>query len=162
MLEVIFKVPEHVLLPEDVAQRKKHSAKGHKKILKEIESLRAEIQTVFNFFFIVYVTLTFIQSEIILIQEKYKEAVFKGKLKEATETLENLKTAALEIETTSYKILRENQTTDLKENSKFILEKFEKCKTQLDGLRELAPPSETTTNMNAVFRQKEIDLFKNC
>lgn len=102
------------------------------------------------------------QSELILIQEKYKEAVFKGKLKEATETLENLKTAALEIETTSYKILRENQTTDLKENSEFILEKFEKCKTQLDGLRELAPPSETTTNMNAVFRQKEIDLFKNC
>jgi hypothetical protein len=40
-----------VLLPEDVAQRKKHSAKGHKKILKEIESLRAEIQTVFNLFY---------------------------------------------------------------------------------------------------------------
>ncbi|XP_046451675.1 uncharacterized protein LOC124199774 isoform X2 [Daphnia pulex] len=45
MLEVIFKVPEHVLLPEDVAQRKKHSVKGHEKILKEIESLKAEIQT---------------------------------------------------------------------------------------------------------------------
>lgn len=46
-MEVIFKVPEHVLLPEDVAQRKKHSVKGHEKILKEIESLKAEIQMVF-------------------------------------------------------------------------------------------------------------------
>ncbi len=52
MLEVIFKVPEHVLLPEDVAQRTKHSVKGHKKILKEIESLKAEIQTVFIHFLI--------------------------------------------------------------------------------------------------------------
>lgn len=85
--------------------------------------------------------------------------VFKGKLKEATETLENFKAAASEIETTSCKVFKENQT-DLKENSEFILEKFEKCKTQLNGLRELVPPSETPENMNKVFRQRENDLFK--
>ncbi|KZR99371.1 putative Protein MIS12, partial [Daphnia magna] len=40
MLEVIFKVPDHVLLPEDAAQRTKHSEKEHKKILREIESIK--------------------------------------------------------------------------------------------------------------------------
>ncbi|XP_046451667.1 uncharacterized protein LOC124199774 isoform X1 [Daphnia pulex] len=136
MLEVIFKVPEHVLLPEDVAQRKKHSVKGHEKILKEIESLKAEIQT-----------------------EKYKKVVFNGKLKEATETLENLRAAASEIENTSHKILWENQKTDVKENSQYIVDNIEKYKTQLDGLRELVPPPETPDNVT-VFRQKENDLFK--
>ncbi|EFX88931.1 hypothetical protein DAPPUDRAFT_95673 [Daphnia pulex] len=133
MLEVIFKVPEHVLLPEDVAQRKKHSVKDHKKILKEIESLKAEIQT-----------------------EKYKKVVLNGKLKEATETLENLRAAASEIENTSHKILWENQTADVKENSQYIVDNIEKYKTQLDGLRELVPPPDNVT----VFRQKENDLFK--
>lgn len=159
MLEVIFKVPEHVLLPEDVAQRKKHSVKGHEKILKEIESLKAEIQMVFTYFFTYNFHPTGLKYETIFIQEKYKKLVFNGKLKEATETLENLRVAASEIENTSHKILWENQKTDVEENSQYIVDNIEKYKTQLDGLRELVPPPETPDN-ETVFRQKENDLFK--
>lgn len=49
MLEVILKVPDHVLLPQDVAQRTKHREKGHRKILKEIESIKSDIQMVLHF-----------------------------------------------------------------------------------------------------------------
>ncbi len=95
------------------------------------------------------------------LQEKYKKAVFKGKLKEATETLENLKSAASEIEATSLKVLRENNTTNIQENAEFIQKKVEMCKTQLSGLRELLP-EETPENTNKVFRQhnKEETLFR--
>lgn len=136
MLEVIFKVPDHVLLPEDAAQRTKHSEKEHKKILREIESIKSDIQ-----------------------MEKYKKVVFRGKLKEATETHENLKAAALEIETTSQKVLRENKTMDIKENSEFILAKFERCRAQLKDLQESAPPTETK-DTNKLYRPKENELFK--
>ena len=54
-METIFKVPDHVLLPEDVAQRTKHTAKGYKKMLKEIESIKKEIEMVFK---LLYVSLT--------------------------------------------------------------------------------------------------------
>ena len=46
LLETVLKVPDHVLLPEDAAQRTKHTAKGHKRLLKEIEILKNDIQTV--------------------------------------------------------------------------------------------------------------------
>lgn len=48
MVETIFKVPDHVLLPEDSAQRIKHSSKEHKKLLKDIETIKAEIQIVIH------------------------------------------------------------------------------------------------------------------
>lgn len=49
MLEVIFKVPDHVLLPEDSVQRTRYTTKGHKKLLKEIENIKLEIQAVIPF-----------------------------------------------------------------------------------------------------------------
>lgn len=39
-------IPDHVLLPEDAAQRTKYSVKGHKKLLKEIEAIKTEIENV--------------------------------------------------------------------------------------------------------------------
>lgn len=59
MLEVIFKVPDHVLLPEDAAQRTKHSEKEHKKILREIESIKSDIQMVLHFTFYIFLMNNF-------------------------------------------------------------------------------------------------------
>ena len=44
--EIVFKIPDHVLLPEDTAQRTKHTVKSHRKLLKEIENIKSEIHTV--------------------------------------------------------------------------------------------------------------------
>jgi len=45
----VLEVPDHVLLPEDAAQRTKYSTKTHKKLLKEIESVKNEFKAVITF-----------------------------------------------------------------------------------------------------------------
>lgn len=76
-MECIFKVPEHVLLPEDIAQRTKYSTKGHRKILKEIENIKMEIQAVIQ---LAVLFLLSLQGIIIMILGKVQECCFPGEI----------------------------------------------------------------------------------
>lgn len=49
LLENVLEVPDHVLLPEDAAQRTKYSTKTLKIILKEIDSIKNEYKAVIKF-----------------------------------------------------------------------------------------------------------------
>lgn len=51
--ECVLKIPEHVLLPEDAAQRQKCSTKDQKKIQKEIDALKLDYDNVTLFTFLI-------------------------------------------------------------------------------------------------------------
>ncbi len=88
------------------------------------------------------------------------ELLFYGKLKKQQKPLKTLELLPLKYKTQKHKILWENQTTNVKENSQYIVDNIEKYKTRLDGLRELVPPPETPENITTVFHQKEKKITK--
>ena len=85
---------------------------------------------------------------------------FYGKLKKQQKPLKTLELLPLKYKQQKHKILCENQTTNVKENSQYMVDNIEKYKTRLDGLRELVPPPETPENITTVFHQKENKITK--
>lgn len=81
-------------------------------------------------------------------------------MKEATETLENLKVTAKEMESTTQRSFSENMVVDLQENAEFISKKLGTCKAHLRELPEILPKLETSDDLNQVLRQKEQHLVK--
>ena len=153
----MLEVPDHVLLPEDAAQRTKYSTKTHKKLLKEIESVKNEFKAVIIFhyhFKIIILTTLFFN------QEKYTTAILQGKQKEAEETLANLKAEAARIEATSIQIFQAKNLSDIEGNSDFIRTKVETFKSQLAELNELVPASDENANNKESTRYKEELLAK--
>ena len=140
--------------------------KDTKKCWRKLKVLRKKLKWYLNYFMFPWLNFSFINLRDdayllgFMLQEKYKKVVFKGKLKEATETLENLKSTTSQIDATSQQFLKENQTMNIQENAEFIQKKIECCKAQLIGLQGLIP-EETTDHTNKVFRQKKEDhLFR--
>jgi len=118
LLDVIFKIPDHVLLPEDSVQRVKHSEKQRKKLIKEIEAVKIDIQN-----------------------ELFMKAVLEGKLKEANNTLERFTAVFSMVETTT-QIFQENNLTNIKENVEFINTKMNTYRSQLKELKSSIPSEE--------------------
>lgn len=67
-------------------------------------------------------------------------------MKEVTETLEYSRTLAVDIESTSMQVFRENNIADLTENAEFIQKKVQKCKSQMKDLESLVGLPEVPEN----------------
>ena len=67
------------------------------------------------------------------------KSVLKGKLKEATDTLERITAVESDIETAE-QIFRENNLTDIMENAKFVSSKMNAYKTQLHEMKQSSLP----------------------